>query len=80
MEQKFYNVMVDCNGYFELENGGEKLTLQEAHEFVKKMGEYFPNNFYTIEPFVFVERQKERRRYSRYAADGWEDLYSTDEG
>lgn len=80
MEQKFYNVMVDCNGYPELENGGEELTLQEAHEFVKRMEEYFPDNFYTIVPFVFVERQQERRTYSRYAADGWEDLYSTDEG
>ena len=82
MEQKFYNVMVDCNGYPELENGGEELTLDEAHEFIKKMEEYFPDNLYTIVPFVFVERENEyeNRTYSRWAADGWEDFYNTDEG
>jgi hypothetical protein len=82
MEEQFYNVMVDCNGYPELENGGEKLTLDEAHEFIKKMEEYFPDNFYTIVPYVLVNDPyyTEDRTYSRWAADGWEDFYNTDEG
>ena len=82
MEQKFYNVMVDCNGYPELENGGEKLTINEAHEFIKKMQGYFPDNEYRIEAYVLVDDPyyTEERTYSRHAADGWEDFYDTDEG
>lgn len=66
--------MVECNGYPQLENGGEKLTIDEAKDFIKRMEGYFPNNYYTMEAYIPKEKPS-RRYYNEKAIDGWEDIY-----
>ena len=79
MRQTYFKVMAEHEGYDHIEQDG--LTLDEAHEYLDRMKKFFPDDNYWIEEGEEPDNQEyEHRTYSRYAADGWEDLYSTDEG
>lgn len=81
MEQTFFKVMVEHEGYAHTELDG--LTLEEAHEFLDRMNKCFPDDNFWIEQGNnpdYVGYEAGHSGYSRHDADGWEDFYTTDEG
>ena len=78
MEQTFFKVMTEHEGYAHTELDG--LTMEEAQEFLGRMNKFFPNDDFWIEEGTAPMSDDEYRTYSKHVADGWEDFYSTDEG
>jgi hypothetical protein len=79
MGYTYFKVMAEHEGFTNTEQDG--LSLEEAHEYLDKMQKFFPDFNYWIEEGEEPDNQEyEQRTYSRYAADGWEDFYNTDEG